>query len=106
MALIKATKKIKSGIRELDQLQDVLDKFMESVRNVTILDGAALQGLELDGSNVLRVEHGLGRPPRGYIITKRDNGTVVYDEQASNSRPDLFLDLNASSSVNVDIWVF
>jgi hypothetical protein len=55
---------------------------------------------------VLRVEHGLGRPPRGDIITKRDNGTVIDDEQASNSRPDLFLDLNASASVNFDIWVF
>lgn len=75
-----------------------------------LLANPLVSGLIIDvvhirvGLNV--VNHGLGRPPQGYLVIGNDSPVVVYDSQRNNSRPELTLFLNAATACNIKLYVF
>lgn len=56
------------------------------------------------GANV--INHKLGRPLKGWIITRCRAAATFYDTQDASLTPQLTLNLNSSAAVTVDLWVF
>ncbi len=59
------------------------------------------------GTGLNVIDHGLGRVPQGYIVTRVTGAfNTLYDQQEINPRPALTLFLTSSSDAIVDLWVF
>lgn len=70
-----------------------------------ILAGQQLDNISLvSGTN--SINHGLGRKLQGYFIVRNDSATTFHDTQASNASPELTLNLIASGSATVSLWVY
>lgn len=68
-------------------------------------NGRLVQSLPIvSGINV--IPHKLGRKLQGWIITRQNAAATFYDQQDSNSSPQLTLVLQSSAPVTVDIYVF
>lgn len=64
-----------------------------------------LQNVELiNGSNV--INHKLGRKLQGWKIVRQRSAASIYDNQDTNSMPQLTLILVSDAQVSVDIEVF
>jgi hypothetical protein len=91
---------------DLRRVQDsVITATLPLFRNPT-LDGLLLEGVTLSGSDATEVAHKLGRPVRGWAVTRCRVDARVWDEQDENDVPEKTLRLRASTDVLVDLWVF
>lgn len=52
------------------------------------------------------INHKLGRKLQGWIIVGQSAATSLYDNQKTNSMPELTLILVASAPAQVTLWVF
>ena len=77
--------------------------FTRQLENNPLLDGRLLADVTV-GTSTTNIQHLLGRPYRGWIVTKNSNGATV--EQGTQLNTEQFLSLFASASVVVDIYVF
>lgn len=76
-----------------------LNKFLSN----PLLDGIFLQDLPLrSGNNV--INHLLGRPIQGVIVTLQDAAANFY--QSNTSSPELTFIMNSSADVNASLYVF
>ena len=66
------------------------------------LDGNAVKELDLSTTE-LRIAHGLGRKPQGFLVLTRDAAQVIYESSESDST---FINLKAGGAVTADVWVF
>lgn len=66
--------------------------------------GRLLSGIALSGTP-LQVAHGLGRAPVGFILVKSSADVRIF-EPGPAPDPSTFLNLQASASATVSIWVF
>lgn len=70
-----------------------------------LVNGRIIPGVVLvTGANV--INHGLGRKLQGYFVVLNDANETFWDNQATNSMPDLTLVLNASGPATVSLYVF
>jgi len=99
-------KRLISEDKAVSQLQqNVIDAFNnQSVRN-PILDGVLLKNVVLSSAATNKVSHTLGRTPVGYFIISKNANANVYDSTTPDL-PTLFLYLNTTANVTVNIWVF
>jgi hypothetical protein len=95
--------KLNTQDRIISQLQDNIDQAF-NVTNV-FNDGILHQGIAL-ASGATTLNHGLGRPLIGWVITRKSGAADVYDTQATNLLPERNLTLVASAAITVDILVF
>jgi hypothetical protein len=102
MAGIKEFKRV-AGVesQEVAGLQTRLLEFFAQFTNNPLLDGVLLTNISLS-STAKTVEHKLGRPHQGWIITKIDANANVWETESSKS----FIKLTATTNVVVDLWVF
>ena len=63
---------------------------------------AALKDLDLSTTE-LKIPHGLGRRPSGFIVLTRDAAQVIYESSTSDVT---FINLKAGGAVTADVWVF
>lgn len=102
--LMKFTK-LNTPDQLLNRVQDNVDRSLNPVIDVPILDGVLLQSVTLaSGSNV--INHTLGKTLTGWSIVRQRGVASIYDEQSSNKFPSRTLLLNSSAAVSVDLWVF
>lgn len=84
--------------RALQAVGDVVSR----VLGVEVINGHAIRGVSLTGSNAKRVTHGLGRTPSGWIVTDQTAAITLYrtawDEETITLYP--------SATGSVDLWVF
>jgi hypothetical protein len=104
--MIRAFRKIKSTIQELNQVQENIEQTLRSVLQTPILNGVLLTNIDLVTGAVNRVPHKLGRELRGYFIVKKNSAATIYDTQSSLKADENFLLLNTSANTNVNIWIF
>lgn len=99
-------KRLISPDSDTSQLQqNVIDAFNnQSVRN-PFLDGVLLKNVVLSSAATNKVSHTLGRTPVGYFIISKNANANVYDATAADL-PTLFLYLNTTANVTVNLWVF
>lgn len=88
------------------RMQSAWSNALNPLVDLPLLQGVLVKNIELTaGANI--VNHGLGRSPQGYIITRaQDAATALYDTQASNPRPALTLLITSSATCRVDLWIF
>lgn len=68
-----------------------------------LLDGAEVRDVTLTTSPT-DVEHGLGREPRGFIVTGRNAAATVHQEDSPLAKR--LIRLTASATVNVSLWIY
>ena len=101
----KFFRKVLSGSREMTSLQTNVEQAVGEVIKSPLINGRLLENVIL-GTASVRVEHKLGRKPQGYIVVRRTADAQVFDSQAVEGSPDLFLPLTASAPVTVSLWIF
>ena len=97
-------KRVATTDGELRQLQDNVREIVEPWERVPLLAGLLLTDVSLSASATL-VAHGLGRKLRGWIVV-RTNGTATVYEPSVATLADRFVNLQATGSVVVTLWVF
>ena len=84
--------------RSLQEVEAAFNGLVE----VPFLEGRAIGDLDLSTTE-LKVAHGLGRKPKGFIVLTQDAAQVIYESSASDAT---HLNLKAGGAVTADVWVF
>ncbi len=106
MARPKALRKINSDDREISKLENYLEQFLGQFSDSDIISGLLLRKIALTTGQLNTVEHKLNRPILGYVVTRKNTDSSVWDEQDSNLLPGRTINLQCSADVTVDLWVF
>lgn len=97
-------KRIVSKEQDLNLVQDSIAEVIDLISPVCF-DLSLLGPIKLNsGTNVFA--HKLQRKLQGWMVVRRNNGAVIYDEQTTNSFPEISLKLNSSSAVTVWLLIF
>ena len=105
MARLRSFKKTNFQDKETSKLQSNLEIFLKQLENLPIVDAVLLSDIALSSSGVTKVDHKLGRKPIGWIIAGQNANATIW-EDTSNTTPTSTLDLNCSSDVTVNLWIF
>ena len=98
-------KRVTTGDRVTEELQDNAEPIMKKVQEAFLLDGVLLKK-ETIATTATDVNHGLGRAPKGFIVIRRRGDATVWDLQYDSKSSAKTLTLIASAEVEVDLWVF
>ena len=101
----KSYKVIETESEELARVQVYVAQAIESLSSSPLLDGILLKNIQL-ASGTTSVQHKLNRVLQGYLIVRKRSNVDIWDSQDSNSNPSKTLNLEASATVNVDLYVF
>ena len=88
----------------LNRVQDRIKVVTDALVANQLLEGRLLT-VTLTAGAFTRVSHGLGRPPTGYVIVRRNANAVIWD-QPNGSDAGAFLYLQPSATVTITLWVF
>lgn len=88
----------------LNRVQDRIKQVTDALVANQLLEGRLLT-VTLTAGAFTRVSHGLGRPPTGYIVVRRNANAVIWD-QPNGTDSGAFLQLQPSATVTVTLWVF
>lgn len=91
--------------QDISRIQSNITQTFNSILNKKILDGQLLEDIDLTTS-FQNIEHKLNRAVIGYIVVKRNADSRVWDNEANNTKKELFLTLKANVSVTVSLWIF
>lgn len=98
-------KRINVNDRIINMIQDNISDVVDHIATKDIIFGEVIQKVSLTtGSNT--ISHRLGRTLIGWFIIRQRSSASVYDLQDSNANPELFLKLQSSANVTVDLYVF
>lgn len=89
----------------LDQMSTRWASIIEPVLNASIVNGQLLENVALINGTTI-VNHRLGRKLIGWIVVGRNAASTIYDNQATNQRPQLTLSLTSNAAVTCTLWVF
>ena len=91
-----------TGNQDVELLQQNIKKFAKVLEDNPLLDGRLLEDVALNAAANTDINHGLGRVPRGWILTDQSAAATVYRVAWTTTT----LTLLASGATTVDIWVF
>ena len=101
---------------QINNDDDVNSRTINSLQDQIVDNLNPLLALPLSSSNLIqdqvlaigsnRINHGLGRNLRGWIVTRNNANATFYDTQASNPLPALTLLLTSSAVATIDLIVF
>lgn len=98
-------KRFNSQSRELVQLQGNIQSAFSQVLLIPILNGVLLENLEIvAGDNT--ITHKLGRRIRGYLVTRKNSASDIYDKISTDTALDQSFTLNSSADCIISLWVF
>lgn len=103
---MKEFKKFRAIDPDVTKVQENVQEYLRQITQNPVLDGLLLQDITLSSASVTNVNHGLGRAPIGWIVTRQRASSIIWDSQDSNTLPSKTLQLNCSSDVVVDLWIF
>lgn len=99
--IIKILTKDDATNRFMDQVIKAVNSLVSDPQaNKSYLSGVVV----VSGQNV--IPHGLGRKLLGYYIVSSNANVTFYDNQATNSTPELNLLLVASGTATINLVVF
>lgn len=102
--MIPALRSIRTTISDVQRLQDALNKVFNAIFQKQILDGRFIENIDLTSASTKEIDHGLGKPIRGYIVVRKNANAVIYESVSST--PNATLILNTSANVRISLWVF
>lgn len=106
---MKLFERIQSQNEELNRIQQNVAKSVDPIAKLRLLDGTLVHNLVLAGGGASTdVEHLLGRPSVGWVLTRKRATADIWDDTdtLSDALARLFIRLRASTTVVVDLWVF
>lgn len=97
-----------TGNASLDRVQAQAQRTATALNLLPFADGVWVRNQVITGGADTIVNHGLGRKPQGYIVTRSTAGVVVFESAAASQPTDQTRQyaLRASSTVTVDLWIF
>ena len=102
--MIPAFRQIGTSIKELQRIQTSLARIFNAIQAKEILDGRLISNVSLVSSSTNSIDHGLGKPIRGWIIVGKNANATVYSSVSST--PNATLILNTTADVTISLWVF
>jgi hypothetical protein len=97
--------KFNTSSEELNRVQDNLVRTLAPIFTNPILNYTLLSEVQLVvGTNT--INHKLGRPLIGWIVTRKRSAAEIYDTQDSNLSPQNSLLLMSDAIVTVDLYCF
>ena len=103
--MLRSFKVINIDEPNLSKFQDNVGAALEPIIASPIIDGVVLTNVLL-ANGTTNIEHKLGRPLRGWIITRQRGPAQVYDLQDSNTSPSRLLTLISDTEVSIDLWCY
>ncbi len=103
-----ADKKVDApSVREFVALCSTLSRVLKPLTDCPLVDGQLITGVALTGAVATDVPHKLDRLYRGFIAVRNSTGATL-DEQysATDERRLRMINLTASTTCTVDLWVF
>ena len=91
------------GDFKLEQMQKNVVGAINNMNKVPFLNGNLLQKIALSGTET-QINHKLNRDYQGFIITNLNANAVVWISSTGNKSQTI--NLTASASCTIDIWVF
>jgi hypothetical protein len=92
--------------RIVDQLQDNIESTLDKLTANPFVDGVQVTSVSLAAGQDNYVNHGLGHAFQGWWITDRDGMGEVWQSATTNKSPELYVILQTSVNVIVDLWIF
>ena len=89
---------------DAERLQRNIEPVLRLFNTLPFVDGVHIKKKTIDGAT--HIQHGLGRAPLGWFVTRLRGNSTVYDEQDGNTGALKTLQLNSSSAVEIDVWIF
>lgn len=86
------------------QIANALDQVRREVNTQPFSSGLWIRGITIAGASTTTVQHGLGRIPSGYIITKSLGTGNVF--QSSSTTTSITFANPAAGTATIDVWVF
>lgn len=96
---------IRSDDEALMSVQDSVRDSINQLVKVPILDGVLLEDLVVS-TTITPFPHRLNRAYRGFFITKSNADVRIWDASTSLTDRTKFIDLDASGSATISIWIF
>lgn len=93
-----------TGNSAVDRVQTNLAKTLRPILQNPMVDGVHKRDISLS-TTATDIEHGLGRRPEGFVITKQNAAASIYEPTAATI-PDRLIVLQASATVTADIFFF
>lgn len=81
-------------------LQTAVRDAFEPLTSNPMLDGVYRRGVVINGSTP--IPHGLQRPVQGWIVTRLNSNSVIYETAST----DQYLTLTGSALATVDVYIF
>lgn len=104
--MLKKIKKVFSEDREVNQLQENIEQVITPIIDKQILDGIIIKSISLIAGQDNPISHKLSRPLRGWVIVRKREQSDIWDTQDTNTQKSRTLNLQCSTNVTVDLWVF
>lgn len=100
---MKPFRQIQANQYILQQIQDAIAQALNPVLALPIVDGRLIENVALGTGGVNLVTHGLGRPPKLWMLARVNADCRIWETTARTT--DLQLALNTSAPVMVSLWV-
>jgi hypothetical protein len=98
--------KLRTEDRELNLIQDNIDRSLRPMINNIRLDSEILTGIVLKSGSINKVSHTLNRKLIGWTVIGKNATCDIWDSQSSNPSTSLLLYLNTSQNVTINLEVF
>jgi hypothetical protein len=104
-----AFRRVQDGTFATDQTQRLAQQTTQQVNAIPFSQGVWVRNVVIGTSNTT-INHGLGRVPRGYIVTRIQNNAVAFCESLPANQPSdqkrQYAFIASGAPVTVDIWFF
>lgn len=99
-------KLVQSGDRIIQQFQTNVNEVLNPMERNVLLQGTFINNVQLDSAKTNIIPLGLNKVFSGYLITKLNANSVIWDTQVDNNTPNQTLYLNCSADCTVNLYVF
>lgn len=103
---VKSFRKLNTDDRNLNLVQDNIDNAFNPLTKNELLDGLIITDIDLVTGQDNIINHKLGRKIQGWIVIGKDAAADIYDNQSSNSLPNLTLLLRTTANCTINLYVF
>lgn len=92
---------------DLVRVQDNIKRVVDPVLANPLLQGKLVKSISVTAATQFQLQHGLGRQPVGYFITRtQGSSSVTLYESATQPNPSSYLLCVPSATGTIDVWVF
>jgi hypothetical protein len=99
--VLKPLKKLTGLELSLSKTVQYVEEWVSQIIPNPFISGVSID-IELDGTNVSEVSHGLGQVPTGWILTDKNSDCRVWRTSWSNKT----ITFDSSAATTIKVWVF